>query len=105
MGFAITTGTRHVVAACSLGRQKLEQIADILGIARADRDDLLFGGVSIHIYASAVPAAGTQPTPGTPPTPGTAPTPGAPPAPGAPPTPGTPPAPGTPPTPPGGGRR
>ena len=75
MGYAITTGNRHVVAACNLGRQKLEQIADILGIAQADRDDLLFGGVSIHIYASAVPTAGTPPTPGAPPAPGTPPTP------------------------------
>jgi hypothetical protein len=62
MGFVISTGNRHKVQNCSLDRQKLEQIADILGIARADRDDLLFGGVSIHIYA------GARPTPGAPPT-------------------------------------
>jgi hypothetical protein len=61
MGFVMTTGTRHVTQNCNLDRQKLEQLADLLGISRADRDALLFGGVSIHIHVSARPAAGTPP--------------------------------------------
>jgi hypothetical protein len=69
MGFAITTGNRHLVQKCGLDRQKLEQIADILGIAQTDRDDLLYGGVSIHIYAGPRPPAGAPPTPAAPPTP------------------------------------
>lgn len=93
MGFVMTTGTRHVVQNCNLDRQKLEQIADLLGISRADRDALLFGGVSIHIHVSARPAAGTPQGPS------------APSAPGGPAAPGTPPTPGAPPTPPGGDRR
>jgi hypothetical protein len=74
-GCVITTGNRHIVHKMRINRQKLEQIADILGISQAERHEILSGGESIHVYA------GARPTPGAPPSPGATPSPGAPPSP------------------------
>lgn len=88
MGCVLTDGNHHLVRTnLQIDAQKLQQIADILGISRTD--PMLFNGVSIHIYLSARPA------PGSPPSPGPAPAPGAP---------STPPSGGAPPSPTGGGR-
>jgi hypothetical protein len=89
-GIVIKTGNRQIVHKMPIDRQKLDQIADILGIPQADRTEILSHGESIHVYA------GTRSSPGTPPPPD-APPPDAPP-PDAPP-------PDAPPPPPTGRRR
>lgn len=91
-GCVIETANRHIVHRIPIDRQKLEQIADILGIPQADRAEILSGGESIHVYAGTRQSQGAQSSP---PGGGAAPSPGAPPSPpggGATP-------------PPGGGRR
>lgn len=62
-GCVIRTGNRQIVHKISIDRQKLDQIADILGIPQADRDEIIARGESIHVYA------GARPTPGAPRTP------------------------------------
>jgi len=86
-GCVIRTGNRQILHKMPIDRQKLEQIADILGIPHADRAEILSSGESIHVYA------GTRPAPGAPP-----------PSPGGGSTP-SPPSGGSPPSPPGGRTR
>ena len=70
MGLVMTDGNRHLVRAnIQLDTQKLEQLADILGISRTD--PILFSGVAIHIYLSARPAPGSPSSSGPAPSPGT----------------------------------
>ena len=65
-GCVIKTDNRHIVHKMPIDRQKLEQIADILGIPQAVRTEILSGGESIHIYAGGRPARGAPPGGGRP---------------------------------------
>jgi hypothetical protein len=78
-GCVIKTGNRQIVHKMPIDRQKLEQIADILGIPHADRTEILSGGESIHVYAGTRPSSSAPPSPGGSPSP-----PGAPPGGGRP---------------------
>lgn len=74
-GCVITTGNRHIVHKMPIDRRKLEEIANILGISQAERNEILSSGESIQIYAGARPTSGAPPTSGASPTSGAPPTP------------------------------
>jgi hypothetical protein len=52
-GFIVKKGHTHHVRQVHVTKEKLEEIADLLGIPQAERDRILDGAVSIEVYTGA----------------------------------------------------
>jgi hypothetical protein len=56
-GMIVHKGHTHHVRQVHIDKKKLEEIADLLGIPQAERERILEGAVSIHIFTGSPPSS------------------------------------------------